>query len=490
MPSCYCRERRCAADFAIALTLSRVPDETKFPAPRPPTPPPGAGLTFWRRVALIAGLGLLLRLFLVAVVPTLPVSDFSEYLRRAENLARWGRFQLESEKQDAAHPPAYPLWLAAFIRVSPAAELTAIMFGNCGLAVLMILIGAGLTRELWGYRAGIAASLIFSFYPRLLLMPLIVASENLFAPLLLLFVWTLTRRWRGGPAMRLAALTGLWIGLLALTRTVGYFFALVWLAGMLFARVRWRAIVVELLVILAVQHLVMLPWAIRNQHAIGRFTFLNSVGGVGLYAGNNPRASGDWRPWAKHLERARPGILSQGSAQIDDAARQEAMRWIRGHPGRATRLFFKRLWLIFKQDTAAAWWAIYAKGIAPPYPGRDVLAEHHPLEDHRTAVFATLRIADGLLLLCALGGLLLLFRRARRMGSGFDRALAVGFLAVVAYIPLLSAPIAVNGRYRWPSEDLSVPLAAFFLTLKRGRATSLIAQSDAGCPAAFGAGGP
>jgi hypothetical protein len=47
----------------------------------------------------------------------------------------------------------------------------------------------------------------------------------------------------------------------------------------------------------------------------------------------------------------------------------------------------------------------------------------------------------------------------------------------------LRLAIAVNGRYRWPIEDLSVPLAAMFLTLKRGRATSLVAQSDVGRPA-------
>ena len=322
-------------------------------------------------------------------------------------------------------------------------------------------------------------------------MPLIVASENLFSPLLLLFMGAAARRWRldargdrqGSAAVLLAAEIGLLIGLLALTRTVAYFLALVWLVGVVFARVRVKTILVELVVILAVQHLVMLPWAIRNERAVGRFTFLNTVGGVGLYSGNNPHASGEWRPWKKDLERVRPGILAQGNAEIDDAARQEAMRWIRENPARAARLFVRRLWLIAKQDTAPAWWAIYAKRVAPPFPIRDVLAEHHPLEDHRAAVFWTLRIADYFLIACTLGGLCLLFRRAIRSRSSLDRALAVGYLAAIAYIPLLSAPIAVNGRYRWPSEDLSVPLAAMFLTLKRGRATSLIAQSDAGRPA-------
>jgi 4-amino-4-deoxy-L-arabinose transferase-like glycosyltransferase len=450
-----------------------------------------AGRAFWPRVIVIAALGLLLRLFVVLTIPTQPVSDFNEYFVRAQKIARSG-LQPEIEEPNANHPPLYPLWLAGIVSTGPQA-LLAVKLGNCLLGVATILVGSGLARRLWGFRAGIAAALLFAFLPRLLLMPLIVASENLFSPLLLLFMGAAARRWRlgaGAPsdrqrsvALPLAAEIGLLIGLLALTRTVAYFLALVWLVGVILARLRVKTILVELVVILAVQHLVMLPWAIRNERAVGRFTFLNTVGGVGLYAGNNPHATADWRPWQKDLERERPGILSQGSAEIDDAARQEAIRWIRKHPGRAARLYLKRLWLIFKQDTVAAWWAIYAKRITPPFPGRDVLSERHPLEDHRAAVFWALRIFDAFLLACAFGGLCLLFRRAQRSRSGLDRALAVGFLATVAYFPLLSAPIATNGRQRWPSEDLSVPIAAMFLTMKRGQATSLIAQSDVGFPA-------
>jgi len=265
----------------------------------------------------------------------------------------------------------------------------------------------------------------------------------------------------------LAALTGLVIALLALTRTVGYFLVAVWLLGMIVARVRWRRILLEILVVLVVQHAVMLPWAIRNAREIGKFTFLNTVGGVGLYSGNNPRATGDWRPVKKQLEQLHPGIMERGAAEIDEAARQEALRWIRQNPRRAAQLYVKRLWLILKQDTVVAWWAIYAKKIYPPNPPRDVLPEHHPLEDHRTAVFGSLRIADAFLLVCAVGGFWRLLRRAHRTQSGLDRALAAGFLAAVAYFPLVSAPIAVNGRQRWPSEDLSVPIAAMFLASRR-----------------------
>ena len=46
----------------------------------------------------------------------------------------------------------------------------------------------------------------------------------------------------------------------------------------------------ELVVILVVAHAVLLPWAVRNARALGRFTPFNLVGGVGLFIANNANA--------------------------------------------------------------------------------------------------------------------------------------------------------------------------------------------------------
>lgn len=431
--------------------------------------PLAGGKRFWSRVALLAGAGLALRLFLVATVPTQPVSDYFEYLQRAGNIVRLGVYDAVPGHPDANHPPAYPLLLAAAISLTHA-HLLAAKLANCTLALLTILAGAGLARDLWGDRAGLWTAGVFAFYPRQLLMPLVLASENLFCPLLLLFVWVAAKRWRGDarPA-RLAAAAGLLVGLLALTRTVAYVLWVVWLLGAVLAKVRWREIAAELALLLLVEHLVMLPWAVRNQRAVGRFTFLTTVGGIGLYIGNNPRADGDWHPWQKGLERLRPGIFARGDLAVDRAAREEAIRWIRGQPSGAARLYVKKLWIILVQDRTVGWWAIYGSRIGPPNPGKDVIPGPHLLKEHRAAVFATLRVSAALLVVLAVGGAIVLLARARRERTPFARALAVGYLAAVFYVPLLSAPIAVNGRYRWPSEDLSVPLAAMFVASWRGR---------------------
>jgi hypothetical protein len=158
------------------------------------------------------------------------------------------------------------------------------------------------------------------------------------------------------------------------------------------------------------------------------------------------------------LERLRPGTMRGGVLAVDDAARQEAWRWIRGHPQRAAGLYFKRLWLLATNDGIVADFAILGEATVPPdFPG-PVLPGPHLLKTHAELVARILRASGLLLAVAAIGGFAILLRGARD-GSIQDRVLAVGF-----YIPLLSAAIAVNGRYRWPVEDVIAPLAGLFVS--------------------------
>jgi len=54
-------------------------------------------------------------------------------------------------------------------------------------------------------------------------------------------------------------------------------------------------------------------------------------------------------------------------------------------------------------------------------------------------------------------------------GTARDADLSAGLAAIVAaaaYLLFASAVIAANGRYRWPLEDLAVPLAAFLIAAR------------------------
>ncbi len=419
------------------------------------------------RYAWLAGIlaaGALARLAVVFWIPTEPVSDFYGFFKVAQNLAAEGRYEAGPGGPDGRRSPAYPVLLSLAMRAASEGDpLLASKLANIGLAVLAAWIGATLSRRLWGDSAALWTAGILSFLPRSLLMADLLAAENLMAPLLLLFLLLCAGSWIRGFSPGRAAAIGLVCGLMTLTRAVAYAFPLVWLAGAVAARRRWRALVLELAVILIVAHATLLPWAIRNASALGRFTPFNTVGGVGIYIGNSDGATGQWRPWAAELERLHPGVFARDLVAIDDAAWEEALRWIGAHPGRAARLYLKKLRIIASDDAFAAAFAIFAEGIPAPVEPKPVLVGAHPLKDHPGAVSAVLRVSGLLLAVCGLGGFVLLWRSARK-GSSVDRALAVGFLAAAVCIPLVSAAMAVNGRYRWAAEDAIAPLAGLFLS--------------------------
>ena len=290
----------------------------------------------------------------------------------------------------------------------------------------------------------------------------LLAAENLLAPLLLAFLLLCAFSWTGTYSPARAIGLGALAGLLCLTRAVFYLVPLVWLAGALAARLGGKRIVRELLIMVVAAHALMLPWAIRNERAAGRFTPLNLAGGIGLFIANNPNATGHWYAWEADLERLRPGSSAGGAASVDDAARTEAWRWMREHPGAAARGYLKRLAIVLADDGFVAEFAIFARSI----PQRDgpvsVLPEPQALENHRSLVKSVLRVSGILLAAAALAGFWILIRGAR-LGSLRDRALACGFLAAALYVPLSSAAMAVNGRYRWAAEDAIVPLAGLCL---------------------------
>jgi 4-amino-4-deoxy-L-arabinose transferase-like glycosyltransferase len=414
-------------------------------------------------LAALLAAGALARVAILFWVPTQPVSDFYGFFKVAQSLATEGRYEAGPGGPDGRRSPAYPVLLSLAMRAAGGGDaLVASKVANVVLAVLAAWIGARLSRRLWGNSAALWTAAILSFLPRSLLMTNLLAAENLMAPLLLLFLLLCASSWIRGFSPRRAAAIGLACGLMTLTRAVAYAFPLAWLAGAVAARRRWRSLALELAVILLVTHATLLPWAIRNASALGRFTPFNTVGGVGIYLGNSDDATGQWRHWAAELERLHPGVFARGFVAIDDAAWEEALRWIQAHPGRAAGLYLKKLRIIASDDAFAAAFAIFAEGIPAPVELKPVLPDAHPLKAHPNAVSGVLRISGLLLAVCALGGFVLLCRSARK-GSSIDRALAVGFLAAALCIPMVSAAMAVNGRYRWAAEDAIAPVAGLFL---------------------------
>ena len=421
---------------------------------------------FWTRLAGIAAAGFLLRLAAVLWIPTQPTSDFWAYYHRALNLATLGTYDAILGRADASHPPLYAILLAAvFLLVPKGATLLAAKFVNCALGAWAIALAALLARRLRGDRAGTIAAGLLAFFPRAILMPCLIASENLYSPLAFLFVLLVLDGARERPAWRIAAAAGLVVGLAALTRTVAYPMAGLWLLAALVSRKRLRTAIAETLLVLLVEHAVMLPWGLRNEARLGRFTILNTAGGYGMFVGNNPRATGDWYDARAQLDAISPGVFTRGALAVSDASNAAAWTWIRENPGPALRLYFVKFGIIFRQTFIMASFAVTGEKIEPPVPGIDVLPGPHFLKRHPFALNRLLFLTGWALVAAGLAGWIALLARAVRTRSPADRCGAVVLPVATLFVPVTSALIAVNGRYRWPVEDLLVPAAAVFLAL-------------------------
>jgi hypothetical protein len=182
-----------------------------------------------------------------------------------------------------------------------------------------------------------------AIYPMMVIYPLSLATENLFFVLVLASVLALLK---AGKVNKLAwyALSGVLIGLSALTRSV--ILPLGFVAGLwawLVLR-NWKGAVVLLITMVAV----CLPWIIRNSLLYGRLVGIESSLGYNLYVGYHPKSTGTFQY----------GISLDLIPILDDRLRdkigtQKAIEFIRADPSRVLTLAVLRLGHFFELERRA-----------------------------------------------------------------------------------------------------------------------------------------
>ncbi|OYY67824.1 MAG: hypothetical protein B7Y47_15105 [Sphingomonas sp. 28-63-12] len=234
------------------------------------------------------------------------------------------------ERVFALYPPFYPLLLAAWGAVagfSTWSLITMNMVVDCSAARLIVQIGIALDAR----PAGRSAAFLYLVWPSVLFSAPLAQKEGVAIALILLLALVWIRQsqqprggWRGALALGVPA------GLLALTQPgqapLAALFGLV-----LVGRLGWRRLATFGLAGSGMAAIVMLPWWVRNWLVFGAFVPLTSAGGIGLWIGNNPDATGNWMPQPEAW---------QGLPELDYARRAsgEAVAWIKGHPADFARL--------------------------------------------------------------------------------------------------------------------------------------------------------
>ena len=269
----------------------------------------------------------------------------------------------------AEFPPAYPVLLAGWGAVFGLSSLSILGFSSIldGGAALLI---ARLGDRLGDARAGRAAAMLYLVWPSVLFAAPLAQKESL----AMLLVVALANLWvqartqtTGAPAVATILGIGTVAAVLALTQPGMAALAALFGIAMLPA-MGWRRLAGFAIPAMGVAILAMIPWWVRNWQVLGAFVPLTSIGGLSLWIGENPQATGNWMPY--------PGaIVGLGERAAPAMAGHMAVDWIVRHPLAAMRLNVAK----FVRAVGVGQFAITRLAALRPAPAEGVTAALLPV---------------------------------------------------------------------------------------------------------------
>lgn len=421
---------------------------------------PVVGSRFPPSLAVILTAGLLLRLVILSMTPSLEVHivDEQHYHELATGLVE-GRGFASPSGPTSLRPPAYPALVAGIWATTDTRSLQAVRGVQAVLGLATAVLVFVVARRLFGEHAGVIAAAITAFYPPFVMMHSLLLTETLFAFLLAAFIVSalvLLDRPEALPAIA----TGALLALSALTRSVTWPFLVLLVPVILVAAKAdmVRRLLAAALVVASVA-VVLAPWAIRNTRLQGVPVLIDTMGGMNLRMGNYEHTPHDriWdavsmrgdQSWIVGLPAAPPGGGEWSEGQKERWAREKAVAFMREHPG---------LTLWRAAIKGADFWGIdrdFLAGVERGFfsPPRWALAIAAP----------AMLVAYPVVICLAVLGIFLV--------RPFDRAGAVLIVLLVLFVMALHMVVFGHPRYRLPLMPLLSVFAAAAIQASAWRLT-------------------
>lgn len=329
----------------------------------------------------VAALGLRVAWLGITDTELLPLSDPQYYHATASNLADGRGYSVtlddrgfvagpESEAT-AFWAPGYSFALAPLYAVfgndQRAAKALNAVVGALTVVPVFVLgrsLGCGLrrpdglpraraeTQADVAQRTGLLAAALFAVAPALVYWTASLFSEPLFtfgiASTLALAVWAGDRRTIASYLLVGGALTAT-----AFVRSQGLLM-IVPVAVLLAREFDVRSLARVFAPIVGVLFLAVVPWAIRNDAAMGRPFLINSNLGYNLRIAHAPYSTGTSIP-PQDLWDEQPGIsFKERELLFDELGRERAIKYALDHPAREIELAFKRVGYLLRSDAEPA----------------------------------------------------------------------------------------------------------------------------------------
>lgn len=400
-----------------------------------------------RTVGAIAAIALVVRLAYVLVTSPrrLPFTDALFYQGQANFLADGRGFvqpivlALEGRAvPSAAHPPLYPLLLAAGSLLG-ARSVTAHEIMGCVIGIGTV-IGAGLlAHRVAGERAGLFAMGLAAIYPSLWVTDGGVMAEGLFT-FLTAVILLASYRFLERSRVRDAAVLGVAIGLAILTRAEAVLLFLVLVVPLMWAvrKVGMARSVRLLLVVAAGSVVVVSPWVVRNLVTFHHPVTL-STGDMALLGSNCPPAY--YGPgigtWYLSCYPSADVTATHDESDIAASARQAGLHYMAQHPLRVPAVVAARV---------ARVWQVYR----PIADANNDLDDGRPGWANQVALYSYAVVVP-----VAAAGCVMLIRRRRRVLPLVSQIVGVTLTAAVVWGAI---------RFRAPADLVLVVLGGIALS--------------------------
>lgn len=388
-------------------------------------------------LAILTAVQATVALIYVTQVHVVPFNDFIWYHNQAVNIVE-GRGVISYEGAPTAYWPAgLPFLLAAVYAITGPSLLVARLL-NIAMVAGITLMTWALARRLLGPRAARLAALLIAILPSQVLWCSLPTADMLFTVLCLGMLVVVAR----APTWRTALAAGVLYGAATLVRPVIYFIPPLLLLYWLLASTPWRKAVALTVLLFAAGSAVLLPWQIRNYRIFGEFVLVSTNGGVHLWMGNNPRASGGFIPETDFITPEGKYIMSSlNEARRDRWAGEQGKAYLRENPAHCLSLWPKKVVHLFYRDSKCV-----------TYPFRETFQEVHP-----ALIAALILISEGVYYALGLAFIVGLFGLARAEGLSARVWLGAGMLLYFVGIYL---PFITEGRYHMPLLPIFAVFAA------------------------------
>jgi 4-amino-4-deoxy-L-arabinose transferase-like glycosyltransferase len=293
-------------------------------------------------------LAFVIRLIWISIFDPTPVSDFSFYCEAGFNISQGNGYSIKGNPV-IYRPIGYPLFLGVIFVVFGYSLLIP-KLANIILYMGILIFSFLIARKQISEFVARVTLLVLSIYPNHIAYSSLLATEILFLFLIMFAFWLYIE---GRNKTWLLVISGVIFGFACLIKPLAIFIPIIAFGVTFVTKNSKKNYKRELMLFMTVYFcltLTVLPLMVRNYLIYGEVIFVSANGGINLFIGNNPQATGGWVNPSMLLDTTLDEI------HRDQLAFSTAIEYIVMHPLETVLRIPAKLYYLFILDYEGISW--------------------------------------------------------------------------------------------------------------------------------------